>query len=88
LFGFFYICSLFIGLLKTVHGFYPSGALCATNFVPDKIVSPVTVPSYFIFHMSTFNSFHELSSSARGTLFEKPGSIGSVFLCPSFFLGC
>jgi hypothetical protein len=25
--------------LKTIPGFHPAGALCATNFVPDEIVN-------------------------------------------------
>jgi len=28
------------GLLKTVPGFHPAGALRATKFVPDKFVEP------------------------------------------------
>jgi len=29
-----------VGLLKTVPGFHPAGALRATKFVPDKFVKP------------------------------------------------
>ena len=29
-----------VGLLKTIPGFHPAGALHATKFVPDKFVEP------------------------------------------------
>ena len=29
-----------VGLLKTIPGFHPAGALHATKFVPDKFVKP------------------------------------------------
>ena len=31
-----------VGLLKTIPGFHPAGALRATKFIPDKFVKPAS----------------------------------------------
>ena len=45
------------GLLKTIPGFHPAGALRATKFVPDKFVKPSV----------RLNTVHSLSRRAHST---------------------
>jgi len=60
------------GLLKTIPGFHPAGALCATKFAPDKFVKPTAPWPQFRAGAFHYRYVNRLSAAGKRTWQHPP----------------